>query len=491
MARFVMANRHAGKSVPEKVASRARMSDVLAGSFMTGSSLVGQHAPKDDDARHLVLFEAEPHEVAARSRELPHDVMVEKEIHHHVGPFGHAPERESPSKAAELAVRVESSPGREPVGGAEVNLFFKGFGFARKVSAVTDGEGRAVLRFDGGLEPSAVVAMPPGGRWPMAVMNPTGDALVACPLLPASAGHVGWWHGRVGVSAYDEGLGRGISVGVVDTGVGPHPALDHVESVGAFIDGTVDATGGRDAQMHGSHICGIIGGRPTRPQDFGGIAPGVSLSSARIFPPGGTATQVGIAHAMDELSGRREVDLINLSLGSDEGSEIAHDAIQHALERGTLCICAAGNTAGNIMYPGAFPETVAVTALGIVGWGPPDSVPAMRAPRDRSRFGDDDLFLDIFSCHGAGVVASAPGVGIVSTVPERPGLKLPYVAMGGTSMAAAVVCATLAVLLSRSGEYAALPRSRERAEMARTILGRSCRSAGLDASLQGLGVPRA
>lgn len=496
-----MANRRSGKfSDPEKLASRESMSGVLAGPFMTGASLVAQNEPRDHTARHLVVFEAEAPEVHAKSTALPGDVMVEPEIHHHLGPFGPArPHEKSPDaaavtpgedNAAELSVRVERRPGGEPLAGAEVNLFFHGFGFTRKVSAVTDAEGRATLRFEADLQPSAVTAMPSGDCWPMVVPDPRASAVLACPALPESAGHLGWWHERIGQTDYREDRGHGIGVGVVDTGVGPHPALAHVRTIGAFVDDDFDPSGAEDVHSHGSHICGIIGARPTRPADFGGVAPGVSLFSARIFPPEGTATQLGIAHAIDELSRHEKVDLINLSLGSDLGSDIARDAIVDALERGTLCICAAGNTGGDVMYPGAFPETVAVTALGRIGWGPSGSVPSMRAPKDRSRFGDDDLFLDLFSCHGNGVSSSAPGVGIVSTVPERLGMKHPYAAMGGTSMAAAVVCGTLAVLLSGSAEYLALPRHRERAEMARTILERSCRSVGLDAGLQGLGVPR-
>lgn len=499
MARFVMANRKSGKfSRSEKLASREAMSGVLAGPFMAGSSIVARHEPSDDTARHLVVFEAEPDEMRAGAAELPADVLVEPEIHHHHGPLSRfpVPVPAGPPAAAdaptgrELSVTVLAEPGQAPLAGAHVNLFFDGFGFSRKVSAVTDAGGGATLRFDPSLRASAVVAMPADDCWPTVVTRPGVSVTIMCAALPAPASHVAWWHGLVGLPQFRLDRGAGIRVGVVDTGAGPHPALAHVIDAGAFLDGTADSSGGGDVESHGTHICGIIGARPVREGDFGGIAAGVELYSARIFRPDGTATQLGIAHALDALSRDRGVDLVNLSLGSDRGSAIAHDAILAALERGTLCICAAGNTSGDVMYPAAFPESVAVTALGLSGWGPPNSVPAMRKSPDGRGVGEDGLFLDLLSCRGPNVSACAPGVGIISTVPARSGVESPYAAMGGSSMAAGLACGALAVLLSRSDAYGAMPRDATRARMARTLLEKSCRSVGLPRDSQGGGMPR-
>jgi subtilisin family serine protease len=169
-------------------------------------------------------------------------------------------------------------------------------------------------------------------------------------------GPLAWWHRALGVSDPDPTRGSGIKVGVIDTGVGPHGCLSHVTSVGSFIDLVFNGGGGADVESHGSHVCGTIGARPENDLDFMGIAPGVDLFSARVFPPGRGANQADIADALDSLSKDHQVDLINLSLGAPSPSNIERDAIRDALERGTLCVCAAANSAGPVEFPAAFPE---------------------------------------------------------------------------------------------------------------------------------------
>ena len=109
-------------------------------------------------------------------------------------------------------------------------------------------------------------------------------------------------------------------------------------------------------------------------------------------------------------------------------------------------------------------------------------------PREPDKFGDDGLYLADFSCFGPEISCAAPGVGIISTVPERHGLTAPYRAMNGTSMASPAACGALAVLLSGSDQYKNLPRDESRAAMARTILRARCRDIGLKAEYQGHGV---
>jgi len=284
--------------------------------------------------------------------------------------------------------------------------------------------------------------------------------------------------------------GQGIRVGVTDTGCGPHQCLSHVTDAGAFIDGQVLPGQGADVDSHGSHVCGIVAARPQSTGQYSGISPGVRLYSARVFPPGRGANQGDIANAIDALSKTHEVDLINMSLGSPQASQIERDAIQDALERGTLCVCAAANSNGPVEYPAAFPECVAVSALGLLGWGPSGSIAASRVPQSADRFGNENLYLANFSCFGPEIDCAAPGVGIISTVPARFGLQAPYASMDGTSMASPVACGTLAALLGASSEYKAMPRNQSRAEKARSIMRDVCRDIGLKSVYQGRGVPK-
>ena len=216
----------------------------------------------------------------------------------------------------------------------------------------------------------------------------------------------------------------------------------------------------------------------------------MDLVSARVFPAGRGANQGDIALAIDHLSRHWRADLINLSLGAPVGSELEHDAILDALERGTLCVCAAGNSNGAVEYPAAFDEVIAVSALGLEGWGPDGSLTSTRYPTQADRYGLGQLYLANFSCFGPEIDCCAPGVGILATVPERFGLRAPIGAMDGTSMASPAACATLAAILSNDTDYRSLPRDLTRAERARSLLRQGCVDVGLAAHYQGRGMPR-
>jgi subtilisin len=326
----------------------------------------------------------------------------------------------------------------------------------------------------------------------MVVRGPSAHVAVDCVPLPAT-GPLGWWHKVLGVEIDDPSAGSGIKAGVADTGHGPHPALAHVVDIGAFVDGRHDpAPAGADVDSHGSHVCGIIGAqRGPRATDFAGFAPGANLHCARVFRNAQSgANQADIANAIDELSRTHQVDLINLSLGSPAASDIEHDAILDAYERGTVCVCAAANSGGPVEYPAKFPESIAISALGMLGQAPVGTLSSTRVPSSPDRFADDNLYLANFSCFGPEIAAAAPGVGIVSTVPARFGMTAPYAAMDGTSMASPVAAGALAVLLSQDANYRALNRDGSRSEAAKQILRRHLRDIGLAPDYEGFGLPK-
>jgi hypothetical protein len=132
---------------------------------------------------------------------------------------------------------------------------------------------------------------------------------------------------------------------------------------------------------------------------------------------------------------------------------------------------------------------VAVSALGVLGWGPPETLAAGRVPEDPAKLGAENLFLAYFSCFGPEITCGAPGVGVIVTVRARFGLAAPYASMDGTSMASPSSCGALAALLPASAEYRAMPRDETRAQMPRSILHHHCRAIGLKAEFQGRGAP--
>lgn len=376
-----------------------------------------------------------------------------------------------------------------PVIGASVSVVFVSRtspGVTVTGNAITDAAGTASVAYHPALWwPAELTVMPHDSCWSYVGTSPVSGQVIHLPPLPVE-GAVGWWHRVMGISDYQQTRGSGIRIGVADTGVGPHPFLTHVTDGGSCIGGSINPAGGRDVESHGTHVCGILGARPaTASREYAGIAPGAEIVSVRIFEKASarasahpvSTTNGDLANAVDELAQAHQVDIINLSLGGESPSLIEQDAIQAALEAGTLVIAAAGNSGGPVIYPGAYPQSVAISAVGIPNSAPPNSVDGMSMPNPQlapDRF-SGPVFLASFSNFGPAVGAAGPGVAIISTVPAIRG-GAPYAAMSGTSMASPMVCAALAVLLFEDAVYKQMPRGPQRALRAWQVLTQNLQS---------------
>lgn len=502
MARYVMANRRAGKfDKEEKSLSLDSVSVTFERSFLEYVDVIHDEKPSDEQARRIIVFDAEPSEVASKISQMGPDVIVEPEILHFKATalpldVAHlrsgAKPRAIPAGTGRILTVTITSDGAL-LEGARVVLFLRAVGpVSTRQEEISPGNGQVTFDFSPFWQPAALVVYPAGDFWSSLVRNPSDGLQVDLSPLPKE-GPLEWWHELMGVDQYSKALGSGIRVGVIDTGVGPHPNLNHVKDVGAFID-AVHHSGlndGKDVHSHGSHVCGIIGAQPQQSDEYAGIAVGGDIFSARVFRPGKDASQADISEAIDYLSSQEKVDLINLSLGSYEPSEVLNDAIVDALERGTLCICAAANDGmEQVAFPARFPETVAVSAIGQAGWGPNGTLASLNYPEDPNKYGYNNLYLANFSNFGTEVVCCGPGVGIISTVPQGYGLAAPYAAMSGTSMASPAVCAILAGILSSSTDYTNLSRDYTRSEKARALLRMNCADIGVDDKYQGRGITR-
>ncbi|MGQ9366193.1 S8 family serine peptidase [Azospirillum sp. ST 5-10] len=493
--------------------ARARFDEAVASVLTPTLDLLGDNGGEARLDRRVLVCVGDAEDIDAAVKRLPPDAVAE-------------PERKrvlavaDPPPVAALKAQAASSPelgtgsvlsltfvcDGTPLLGAGVTVYFvrlvdgkppaggAGPSQVRPAAAVTDAHGTIAIPFDAAAWFAGMAAVVPAGRaWQMVLQNPANGATCAIPALPET-GPLGWWHRAAGVSAFDAAAGRGVRIGVVDSGVGPHPYLSHVTGIGAFIDGGWDrqpeAT--RDVTVHGTHVCGIIGARPPGGSGaFGGFAPGAAIAVARVFPPGGDANQGDIANAIDVLSTAHRADLINMSVAG-EASQIEADAVTAAFGRGTLCVCAAGNDYGQpVSCPAAYPDAVAITALGRVDAYPEGSAAIASQPAQRALFGAGGLYLAAFSNVGPQVAATAGGNGIVSTVPARFGERAPYADLSGTSMAAPATVGALAVLLARDAAYRSLPRTADRAQHARDTLARHAASVDLAAQYQGAGVCQA
>lgn len=227
-------------------------------------------------------------------------------------------------------------------------------------------------------------------------------------------------------AAWATATGDGVVVAVVDSGSGPHPDLDanllpgtDLRPGGGGADGTDVGSIG-----HGSHVAGTIAAVAGNGIGIAGVAPGAKILPLRILGPEGTGSTRDLAAAITAAvnAGAR---VVNLSLGSLNEDPRVSSAIADAVGRNVLVVAAAGNDgpSGSPKWPAVNDMTLAVTALDREG--------------NPSASGQRGAYIDI----------GAPGVGILSTVPIAARGR-DYELQSGSSMAAAFVSGTAAILFS-------------------------------------------
>lgn len=154
------------------------------------------------------------------------------------------------------------------------------------------------------------------------------------------------------------GTAKGISVGLIDTGVDAlHPALQgtHVE-LRYFVDESRALP-----EAHGTAVVSLL----VSPEL--GVLPDAQLHVACVFyedKRGGALSEArDLVRALDWLM-KRGVPVINMSL-SGPPNEVLHAAIKRALQAGHLIVAAVGNggPASPPLYPAAYDGVIAVTAV--------------------------------------------------------------------------------------------------------------------------------
>lgn len=250
--------------------------------------------------------------------------------------------------------------------------------------------------------------------------------------------------------------GKDVLVGILDTGIdASHPDLkDHVVMWKDFTPAGKKQP--IDEYGHGTHVAGTISGGSASGTSIG-VAPEAKLVIGRIFDANGSTTDAIILQAMQWIAdpdGNPATNdfpvLVSNSWGGGEPS-ISDDPKDDAMCRavtswsklGILPVFAAGNSGSSpetINLPGGCPDALSVGAT--------DSKDAIAS----------------FSSRGAAKwktgtfiapIVSAPGVGVISTVP---GGK--YEAYSGTSMATPHV-AGLATLLYQAAPNAPIAAIKE------------------------------
>ena len=377
-----------------------------------------------------------------------------------------------------VTLRVVSRADRKPLAGADV-VAFTDYDAREGGQGRTDPTGRVRLRVRAtARKVERLYVFPALGFWGALGRNVAVKPEMEVALRPldlAAPDALRHFHGFTPLA-----MGRAVTVGIIDTGVGDHPDL--VVAGGAnTVQGEKENDWRDNGAGHGTHVAGIVAGRGTSGRGVRGLAPGVRLRSYRVFGKAADgASNYAILKALDRAVADG-CDLVNMSLGGPDQDEATRSAIVDARAQGTLVICAAGNDGrGPVSYPGAEQPAIAVSAMGRKGTFPADSTHAaeIMAPYGR----DAANFVAAFSNVGPEIDLTAPGVAIVSTVPGG------YAAWDGTSMACPAVTGAAAALLARERLALRMVRSQARSdEMARLVFA-AARTLGFGVKFEGRGM---
>jgi len=329
-----------------------------------------------------------------------------------------------------------SKTGAKPVANAFVVAFVD---FKTKTGAqgVTDSDGKVSLALGAAsLKLARLYVYPLDAHWSIikkAITVKTGTVVTLTPLDLAYTDGLRHFYGNAA-----DGVGAGVTVGVVDTGVAAHPDLK-IAGGANTVPGEDPKDFGDNGKSHGTHVAGIIAARGTPPTGLRGVAPGVTLRAYRVFGKGsGSASSFAIAKAIDKAVADK-CDLINMSLGGGQADPVLKAAVDDARAAGSVCIIAAGNEERS-----------------------PISFPAY----------EDTAQMDL----------TGPGVGIMSTVPGS------YAEISGTSMACPAATGAAARAIAGTPVIKMKRDARRSEAIVKAVLA-SATPLGFGPTFEGLGLP--
>ncbi|UUU30518.1 type VII secretion-associated serine protease mycosin [Streptomyces sp. CA-210063] len=228
--------------------------------------------------------------------------------------------------------------------------------------------------------------------------------------------------------------GKGIRVAVIDTGVDDkNPQLKTAVDKAAgrdFLSKGKDADPTNDQVGHGTKVAGIIAARPLDGTGFVGLAPNATIIPIRQNDADNSGDSDSMAEAIT-YAVSQGADVINISQDTTKPlsntSKLA-TAVREALARDVVVVASAGNDGldgkAKNTYPAAFQGVLAVAS----------------SDRNNERAS--------FSQAGEFVGVAAPGVDIVSTVPDGG-----QCTDNGTSFSAPFVAGVAALLREKHKDW--------------------------------------
>lgn len=150
-----------------------------------------------------------------------------------------------------------------------------------------------------------------------------------------------------------------IKIAIIDSGVDYSTDINLVKSIN-YVDPEMENMLFIDSTGHGTSIAGIIGACNNN-EGITGVNPYVEIYSAKVFDENNEGRLSDVIQAI-YWAIEQDVDIINMSFGTNCNSELLYKAIQDADNAGILMVAAAGN--GSIVeYPAAYNEVMAIGAV--------------------------------------------------------------------------------------------------------------------------------
>lgn len=188
-----------------------------------------------------------------------------------------------------------------------------------------------------------------------------------------------------------------------------------------FVDDDPDPRPANPEHNHGTHVAGIVSAATDNNYGIAGMAGKCRIMAIRC----GIGTYITTGYEGVVYAAASGADIINLSWGNTDPSNVERLTVEYAAEQGALVVAAAGNNEYNNLthYPGAYEGVLSIAATS-----------------------DGDRLAD-FSKYGDWVDMSAPGDTLISTIPGGFGI------LSGTSMATPLVAGVAALLKSYKPDW--------------------------------------
>jgi len=188
-------------------------------------------------------------------------------------------------------------------------------------------------------------------------------------------------------AAWNYSTGRGVTIGVIDTGVSPNQTLlgsnfndgastgRTIQKFGTYVDSiwpwSTGTDGPNDQCGHGTSMSSVA----CAPRNDNGLPVGVAYNSNLIVYRAasnvvldGYHEQNGVKNAFTALGNNANVKIISMSMGHVFSVGKIEDGVKYAYGKGKLIFCAGGTSTSfttfvGVIFPASMAEAVAVTGI--------------------------------------------------------------------------------------------------------------------------------